>query len=498
MRISAGDPSMDADLVIIGGGGSGLAAAVRAREMGIKRVVVLEKTGRPGGNAWLAVVMLGLGASGRVQPDMTEWRDRTFAAVMQFGEWACDPKLVRAFVEKYPEVVAWLEGKGMHFDGGGFDVGGRSFSVLRMLERKPGYKVSDPARGPGFVGSSVVDLLLEDCQRLGVRVLTKTRATSILLGESGDEVRGVLAAGRDGEQTIRARAVILAAGGFGANEEMMRHYFPKHFREEGPINVLCLGSQTGDGIAMAQQIGLVMGEDMDPGIIGPGHHPWRHSLHEALLRPETLWVNKNAERFINECVAFMAGPALMRQPGAILYALFDSAIKKHIQANPSPRQVQMGGEEWLRTLDEDLQAEAGWKRTVSAIADSWDELARKIGVDPAALRATVERYNGLCDQGRDADFVKDSRFLMPLRTPPYLAVLGVRFCHGTEGGVKVNERMQATGRDGQEIAGLYATGDNTSGWVTEWGLPGTTLAFAFTSGYMAAESAAVLGKQQSY
>ena len=76
--------------------------------------------------------------------------------------------------------------------------------------------------------------------------------------------------------------MILAAGGFGANEEMMRRYFPEHFREEGPINTLCLGSQTGDGLAMAEEIGLLMGEDMDPGIIGPGHHPWRHSLHEAV------------------------------------------------------------------------------------------------------------------------------------------------------------------------------------------------------------------------
>ncbi len=187
---------------------------------------------------------------------------------------------------------------------------------------------------------------------------------------------------------------------------------------------------------------------MDPGIIGPGHHPWRHSIHEALLRPETLWVNKNAERFINERVSFMACPALIRQPGAVLHALLDSRIKDHIKANPTPRQIQMDGLDWFRTLDEDLQAEAGWKRQTVAIADSWDELARKIGVNADVLQATVDRYNLLCEQGRDADFVKDPQFLMPLRTPPYYALLGVRFCHGTEGGVKVNERMEVTGREG--------------------------------------------------
>ena len=127
------------------------------------------------------------------------------------------------------------------------------------------------------------------------------------------------------------------------------------------------------------------------------------------MRPETLWVNKNAERFINEsrepswpCLA------LIRQPGPSLYALLDSRIKDHIQANPTPRQIQMDGVGWFRTLDEDLQTEAGWTRKTVAIADSWDELAQKIGVDADVLQATVERYNVLCEQGRDADFVKDA------------------------------------------------------------------------------------------
>ncbi len=69
-------------------------------------------------------------------------------------------------------------------------------------------------------------------------------------------------------------------------------------------------------------------------------------------------------------------------------------------------------------------------------------------------------------------------------------MLGVRFCHGTEGGPKIDERMQVRKRDGRVVAGLFATGDNTSGWGVQWGLPGTTLAFAFTSGYIAGASAA--------
>lgn len=484
-----------ADLVIIGGGGSGLAAAARARELGVSKVTVVEKTGRPGGNAWLAVVMLGLGdaepADVFASPNaVTGWRDRTFTAMMQFGRWTLDAGLMRAFVDTYPKVVDWLIGKGLELETGGFDMGGRRFNILRLEGRQGGYKVDDPSRGPGFIGSTVVDLMLEDCRGLGVRVLTQTQATRILLDDGGRSVRGAAVCDRESEYEIHAPSVILAAGGFGANAAMMRTYFPEHYREEGLLNTLCLGSSTGDGLVLAEQIGVAMGEDMDPGIIGPGHHPWRHSVHETLLRPETLWVNRNGERFVNESLGLLAGPALGRQPGAVLWALLDSDIKEYIKANPGPRQLQMGGADWLRTLDEDLAAEAAWKRKVVTSADSWSELAHQMGVDAGVLAATIERYNTLCEQGHDADFAKEPAFIMPLRTPPYHAILGVRFCHGTAGGVKVNERMEVAGRDERTVAGLYATGDNTSGWVTEWGLPGTTLAFAFTSGFMAAEAVA--------
>jgi fumarate reductase flavoprotein subunit len=478
------------DLLIIGGGGSGLAAAVRARELGVENVTILEKTSRTGGNAWLAVVMLGLGDPMDLGPDLSEWRDQTFAGLMQAGRWTLDARVIHAFVDTYPDVVRWLIGKGLSCDVSGFDVGGRKFSTLCFKERRGDFKVTDPARGPGFLGSFITDLLAAECRGLGVDIRTKTRVTRILLDETGTAVRGVTATGPEGEFTVEARRVILAAGGFGANEDMMRRYFPEEFQNEGPINTLCLGSQTGDGLAMAEEIGLLFGDDMDAGVIGPGHHPWSHSLHEAVHRPEMLWINKNGERFTNESLSVMAGWALLRQPESSLWALFDSTTRDYIVANPNPRQIAMGGQGWLNSLPQDLETEAAWTRRTAAIAGSWEELADKLGVPCEVLRATVERYNDQCDHGRDADFVKPAELLRPLRTPPFYGVLGVRFCHGTEGGAKIDESMGVKRRDGGAVSGLWATGDNTSGWVVHWGLPGTTMAFAYTSGYIAAESAA--------
>jgi fumarate reductase flavoprotein subunit len=294
----------------------------------------------------------------------------------------------------------------------------------------------------------------------------------------------------EGALTIRARSVVLAAGGFGANEDLLEKYFPEEFRKGDLVNTLCTGASTGDGLFLAQEIGLQMGEDMSSGIMGPSHHPWSHTIHETVHRPETLWVNRNGRRFANESLSILATQAVTKQPGGFLWALFDSALKDYMIANPSSRQVEMDGEDWLHTLSEDLEKEARWKRRTVAIADSWEELAEKLGMSAEELHATIERYNALCDDGGDSDFAKPSQFLKPLRTPPYYAALGVRFCHGTEGGARVNELMEVTGRRGQRVQGLYATGDNTSGWVTHIGVPGTTLGFAFTSGYIAGEQAA--------
>ena len=467
------------DLLIIGGGASGLAAAVRARELGVENVTILEKTSRTGGNAWLAVVMLGLGDPCRLDGDMDEWRDQTFAELMQSGKWTLDARLIHAFVDTYPQMVGWLVDKGMKLDVNGFDVGGRRFSTLCLRERQGDYKVTDPARGPGFLGDSITTLLAGECRRLGVDIRTKTRVSKILMDESGAAVRGVVATGLEGEFTVEAPRVILAAGGFGANEQMLRRFFPEQFVNEGPINTLCLGSQTGDGLAMAEEIGLEFGEDLDAGVIGPGHHPWSHSLHEAVHRPETLWVNKNGERFTNENLGVMAGWSLLQQPESSLWALFDAPTLEHVVANPGLKQIAMNGQDWLKTLASDLQTEAAWTRRTAAIADTVEDLAAKIGTPPAALRATIDRYNDLCAQGRDADFTKPADLLRPLSTPPYYAVLGVRFCHGTDGGAKIDADMGVKLRDGRPVDGLWATGDNTSGWVVQWGLPGTTMAFAY-------------------
>jgi fumarate reductase flavoprotein subunit len=149
-----------------------------------------------------------------------------------------------------------------------------------------------------------------------------------------------------------------------------------------------------------------------------------------------------------------------------------------------------GAGAWVAELEAEL--EAGVARDTVAKGDSWQAVADRIGVDAAALSATVARYNEHCERGHDGEFFKEKRFLRPLTIPPYYAVLGRQGFDTTLGGIKVDRRMRVIGRQGSPIPGLYAAGDCASGWEHEnYNLrhPGSAMTFALCSGYIAGRDA---------
>jgi fumarate reductase flavoprotein subunit len=413
-------------------------------------------------------------------------RDQVFKETMEFARWSVNPKVVRAYVDKSGEIIGWLEGKGLKFEVTALGPGpalGHGFSV-----RQGGHAGKDPTIGPGFVGSTVVEAMLKDCEKLGIKVLTKTKANKVLTDAKG-RISGVLASAKDKEFKISTKSVIIAAGGFGGNKEWLEKYFHIH----GDICRNSLGHLTGDGLAMAAELGAFDDSNLGIIIFGPCHHPWAHSVHFAMTRPDMLWVNKNGERFMDESshggIAAGEIAAMNRQPGQILYALVDSKTIRDIKEAP-PERSAPGSEHAFDTLYEDLDKEAAEGKKIWK-ANTLDELAKLIGMKPEVLKASVERYNSFCDKGYDADFVKDKQFLKPLRTPPYYAILGRRGYDTTHGGINVNERMEALNKQGKVISGLYAAGDNAGDWVSpSYYPPGTSLTWCFCSGYIAGENAA--------
>ena len=290
--------------------------------------------------------------------------------------------------------------------------------------------------------------------------------------------------------------MILAAGWLrGERRALMRRYFPEHFRNEGPINTLCLGSQTGDGLLMAEDIGLLMGEDMDPGIIGPGHHPWHHSLHEAVHAAGDA-LGEQERGALHQREPQRHGGWGAHQAARVLAVgplRFGDQGPHRGQSQPRGRSA-MDGDGWFRTLAEDLQAEAGWTQDHGWRSPnpgtSWP---KKIGVRRRGPAGDGRPLQRALRAGRDADFVKDPQFLRRCALRPTTRYWASGSATGPRAASRSTSGMEVTRpRAGQPVEGLYATGDNTSGWVVDWGLPGTTLAFAFTSGYIAAESAASL------
>jgi fumarate reductase flavoprotein subunit len=315
-------------------------------------------------------------------------------------------------------------------------------------------------------------------------------------------VAGVTARTEDREIRIATRAVIIATGGFGANHQLLEKYFPGH----SDVFTLNRAEMTGDGLQMAEGLDAEIDDNMVLLVTGPHHYPWSHVLTLLVRRPDIVLVNKTGERYCDETIFLdyhtEAGNALSRQPDKMCYCLLDSSIRDHIMTSGeivSGMEREAGGSgAWVADLDTEL--EAGVTRNTVAKGASWEEVARLIGADPGTLSDTVLRYNAACAQGRDDEFFKERKFLLPLRTPPFYAVLGRQGFDTTLGGIKVDRRMQVIDRAGSPIVGLYATGDCASGWEHEnYNLrhPGSAMTFALCSGYIAGrEAAAYIGLRE--
>jgi fumarate reductase flavoprotein subunit len=351
--------------------------------------------------------------------------------------------------------------------------------------------------------------LFKNCRDLGVQILLETAGKKILTDKKG-KVTGVLAVKKGKEIRIAAKAAIIAAGGFAGNKEMLHKYLPaKGLRRQNSLPF------TGDGLMMAAEAGAVIDDVITQPLIGPSHFPSAagSSLGQLGKRPEIILVNKRGERFCDEAFNAHGTPhhasnSIVRQPDEICYALIDSEalqsmIKKkelHTELDEYFRYSSPGAEAkpglgaritWFDKLYDDFKIDA--EKGLAKIANTWDEVAEYIGAKPEVLKATIEQYNSYCDQGYDADFLKDKEFLLPLRTPPYYALPCRNACDSTLGGIKINQFMEVINKKHDPISGLYAAGDNAGSCISNVYSKkhaGTTLSFAIGAGYLAGKNAA--------
>lgn len=473
------------DLVVIGGGGAGKAAALEAGQSGLK-VALLEKMAETGGSSIYAE---GTGAyesseqRARYAPPAAGMRFPTredaFRRFTDYSHHRANPEVVRMFVDNAAETIDIMKSLGVVYTD--VDI----YAYDQPLEIYSFHR-------PDGLGEKVQELLLRACVNAGVDIFTSTPAKKILMDDGA--VVGVEALDSKGNtMTIGCKAAILASGGFGDSPDMVEEHAQWLYRAAHHTYKCVPSENTGDGLNMA----LEAGGDTDAlgalMIIACARGKTLTSHSSGAGSQPVLWINKTGRRFASEEVAMSfadCGNTIAKQPDVTVYAIIDSNTVKHLMEEGS----DIGLGDFIKyhqklthlqtELDQDVAEGIAWK------GDTIEALGKAIpGMDPDVFAATVAEYNDACDKGHDPQFYKPARFLRPVGKAPFYAINMAASVLVSCGGIRVNGNLQVTDKDYKPIPGLYAVGNEASGLYGDTynlDCPGTANGFAHTSGRMAA------------
>ncbi len=472
---------LDTQMVVIGSGASGLVAALTAAEGGAK-VIVFEKLPYPGGTSNYPGGIFGVESEMQRRRNIKITKDEAFKTIMEYNHWRANAHLVRAIVERSASTIDWLQKQGVEFlePAAIYPGGPRTWHLLKGR------------------GAAMVKVLVARLRERGVEIRLDTPVREILKDEES-RIKGVLAENKNGAKIRgRARAVIIATGGYANDPEMIKKYSGFDLG----VNLFPAGNvgKTGDGLKMAWQagaaregLGVLQLTGGSP--IGPGIRQGEH-LAAASSQPY-LWINKGGERFCDETIAYnftFSGNAVSRQKGGYVFRIFDEETKKYMVKKGID--VGLGifvpADTRLVNLDAEIKEalEKGNKNVF--VADSLDDLADKMGVDSGILGRTVNEYNKFCDKRHDDLYAKDPKYLHPVKTARFYAFRCYPSFLGTLGGIKINHRTEVLSEKGDVIPGLYAVGLDAGGMYGDSYdliMPGSTLGFAVNSGRIAGENA---------
>ena len=468
---SAEDSTVEADVVVVGAGGAGMTAAITAAGEG-KSVVILESQSMVGGNSVRATG--GMNAGKTVYQDENEFGESagvektlktaaekyadnetiTALAKTVSEQWAAyqanptgyfdsvelmeldtmiggkginDPALVETLCANSADAIDWLGEQGITLHSVS-SFGGASVKRIHRPVDAEGKTVS--------VGSYMIPLLEENCQKAGVQMMLNTTATEILTDDNGAAV-GIKATGASGETvTVNAKAVVLTTGGFGANLDMVVEYKPelKGFMTTNASGIL------GQGIKMAQAIGADT-VDMDQIQIHPTVEANTAALITEGLRGDgAVLINAEGKRFIDEVgTRDVVSAAEIAQTGSYSWLVVDQAM-----------------------VDASSVIQGYIKKGYTVTGETYEELGKAMGVDEAAFVETMNTWNGYVEAKNDPDFGRTS-FANKLDTAPYYAIKVTAGVHHTMGGLKINTNTEVLNENGEVIPGLFAAGEVTGG-----------------------------------
>ncbi|MDK2925638.1 MAG: fumarate reductase flavoprotein subunit [Bacillota bacterium] len=441
---------LSTDIVVIGAGGAGLTAAVTAKSAGAD-VIVLEKMPFIGGNTLRATG--GLNAAGTKYQEAAGIEDSPdihYADTMKGGKNKNNPELVRTLVDNANGALEWLNSMGANL-------------VHVVIAGGSTNPRTHAPEGGAPVGPVIIRTLEKAAKEQGIQILTDTEATEILTDGKGT-VTGVKAVSKDkGELVIKAKAVIVATGGFGADPEMVAQYNPalKGFDTTNHPGA------TGDGIKMATAIGAATVQ-MENIQTHPTVVPHKGILiTEAVRGTGAILVNHKGERFVDELeTRDVVSKAILNQEKGTAFVLFDQGVRDNLKA---------------------VEEYAKLKLLVEA--NTLSELAGKLGIPADNLEATVKKYNEFVAAGKDSDYGRQ-HLQRKLEKAPFYAVEVTPAVHHTMGGLAINTKAEVLNKDGKPIPGLYAAGEVTGGIHGANRLGGNAVADIVVFGRIAGQQAA--------
>lgn len=420
------------EVLVVGTGGAGLAAAVSAAENGAK-VTVIEKLAFPGGNTLISSGYYNCCDPERQGPQGIEDSvEKHIQQTLDAGDGRADPELVRILCSQGLDTLHWLEGLGLKFRPTVIQVYGALWPRSHLaLEPK---------------GTSFIRVLKKRCDDLKVDFLMNTKLVRIIREDfCSGRTLGIEASNKGKTIFIRAtKGVVLAAGGFAANPKLRAIHDPRMLTLTTTNNSSC---STGEVMLAANEAGAyLLGCDYiqcNPGC--PPGHTKRQALHLDVAR--YVFVNKQGKRFVAEDARRdVLRDAILNLPEKYGFAIVDND----------------GFNSYNQIVRDD--AKAGLATGDAFTADTIEELAKKMGVPADALKKTIDEYNSFVEKKIDPKFGKADRNLaFKIEKAPFWASLSSMAVHHTMGGVRINGEAKVVDRQGEVIPGLFAAGEITGG-----------------------------------
>ena len=489
----------ETDIAIIGAGGAGMVAAITASDSG-KKVIIVEKQAMTGGNSVRATG--GMNAANTTeQPhnNFTEnagvektlkaaanekWKDHKFIQELagkvkaQWEEWQKDPKgyfdsaelmeldtilgghginnpeLVKALCENTAEAITWLKTIDIDLSSVGAAGGASVKRIHRPLDENK--KVLS-------VGAYMIPRLEAACKaRENITLLTETKAETIM-AEDG-KVTGIIAKAKNGDTLkIHAKAVIIAAGGFGANLKMVARLKPEL---EGFMTTNAPGAM-GEGISMAQELGAATVDMKQIQIHPTVQFDSSNLITEGLRGDGAILVNVNGKRFIDEVLTRdVVSAAEIAQPQSFAWLIIDQKM-----------------------VDDSNVIKGYINKGYTFKGDTYEALAKEINIPSEAFSETMKKWNEYVTAKNDPEFGRTS-FIDPLDKAPFYAIKVTPGIHHTMGGLKIDKDTHVLKGNGDIIPGLFAAGEVTGGVHGGNRLGGTAVADFVVFGRIAGKNAA--------